>query len=141
MSKSARSPPRCIVIAVPSGVGKTTFAREFLSKEAGVNPDLIASGLSQLQPELAHWWQVDYIWKTAKSSGKAVMELSSDALAVDLPEALTGVFGSDTVRRSVCETEFACLVFNEVFEVGAPRGWRRNRVLGTAAVCPVRWTV
>jgi predicted ABC-type ATPase len=37
--------------------GETTFAREFLSKEAGVvhfvNPDLIASGLSPLRPELA----------------------------------------------------------------------------------------
>ena len=39
------------------GAGKTTFAREFLSREAGVvhfvNPDLIASGLSPLRPELA----------------------------------------------------------------------------------------
>jgi predicted ABC-type ATPase len=53
MSKS----PRCIIIGGPNGAGKTTFAREFLSKEAGVvhfvNPDLIASGLSPLRPELA----------------------------------------------------------------------------------------
>ena len=57
MSKAARSSPRCIIIAGPNGAGKTTFAREFLSKEAGVvhfvNPDLIASGLSPLRPELA----------------------------------------------------------------------------------------
>ena len=57
MSKSARSSPRCIIIAGFNGAGKTTFAREFLSKEAGVvhfvNPDLIASGLSPLRPELA----------------------------------------------------------------------------------------
>ena len=49
--------PRCIVIAGPNGAGKTTFAREFLPKEAGivhfVNADLIASGLSPLNPELA----------------------------------------------------------------------------------------
>ena len=49
--------PRCIVIAGPNGAGKTTFAREFLPKEADVvhfvNVDLIASGLSPLQPELA----------------------------------------------------------------------------------------
>jgi len=49
--------PRCIVIAGPNGAGKTTFAREFLPREAGVihfvNADLIASGLSPLQPELA----------------------------------------------------------------------------------------
>lgn len=57
MSKSARSSPRCIVIAGPNGAGKTTFAREFLAQEAGVvhfiNPDLIAGGLSPLRPELA----------------------------------------------------------------------------------------
>ena len=57
MAKSARSSPRCIIIAGPNGAGKTTFAREFLAKEAGVvhfiNPDLIATGLSPLRPELA----------------------------------------------------------------------------------------
>lgn len=48
---------RCIVIAGPNGAGKTTFAREFLPKDAGivhfVNVDLLASGLSPLEPELA----------------------------------------------------------------------------------------
>ena len=55
-SKSAKN-PLCIVIAGPNGSGKTTFAREFLPKDAGVihfvNADLIASGLSPLRPELA----------------------------------------------------------------------------------------
>ena len=49
--------PRCIVIAGPNGAGKTTLAREFLPKNAGVvhfvNADLIAGGLSPLQPENA----------------------------------------------------------------------------------------
>ena len=57
MAKPKRSHPKCIIIAGPNGAGKTTFAREFLSKEVGVihfvNPDLIASGLSPLRPELA----------------------------------------------------------------------------------------
>ena len=57
MNKPGLLYPRCIIIAGPNGAGKTTFAREFLSKEAGVvhfvNPDLIASGLSPLRPELA----------------------------------------------------------------------------------------
>jgi predicted ABC-type ATPase len=57
MVKPGRSSPLCIIIAGPNGAGKTTFAREFLSKEMGVihfiNPDLIASGLSPLRPELA----------------------------------------------------------------------------------------
>jgi predicted ABC-type ATPase len=55
--KPGVSAPRCIIIAGPNGAGKTTFAREFLTREAGVvhfiNPDLIASGLSPLRPELA----------------------------------------------------------------------------------------
>jgi predicted ABC-type ATPase len=57
MAKPGRLYPKCIIIAGPNGAGKTTFAREFLSKEVGVvhfvNPDLIASGLSPLRPELA----------------------------------------------------------------------------------------
>ena len=45
------------MIAGPNGAGKTTFAKEFLPKEASVvhfvNADLIASGLSPLDPDLA----------------------------------------------------------------------------------------
>lgn len=52
-----KSPPVCVVIAGPNGAGKTTFAREFLPHEAGilhfVNADLIAGGLSPLNPSLA----------------------------------------------------------------------------------------
>jgi len=57
MAKPGLLSPKCIIIAGPNGAGKTTFAREFLDQEAGVvhfvNPDLIASGLSPLRPELA----------------------------------------------------------------------------------------
>lgn len=49
--------PRCVIIAGPNGAGKTTFAREFLPKDAGilhfVNADLIAAGLSPLEPSAA----------------------------------------------------------------------------------------
>lgn len=48
---------RIIIIAGSNGAGKTTFAREFLPKEAGcpvfVNADLIAAGLSPFEPEIA----------------------------------------------------------------------------------------
>ena len=56
MSLPSRKSPVCIVIAGSNGAGKTTFAREYLPKEAGVihfvNSDLIAGGLSPLRPEL-----------------------------------------------------------------------------------------
>ena len=46
---------KIVIIAGPNGAGKTTFAREFLPFEAGcpefINADLIAAGLSPLQPE------------------------------------------------------------------------------------------
>lgn len=49
--------PRCIVIAGPNGAGKTTMARELLGRSAAsirfVNADLIAAGLSPLNPESA----------------------------------------------------------------------------------------
>ena len=48
---------RIIIIAGPSGAGKTTFAKEFLPSEAGcpvfVNADLIAGGLAPFNPESA----------------------------------------------------------------------------------------
>lgn len=49
--------PQCIIIAGPNGVGKTTFAKQFLAQEVNiihfVNADLIAAGLSPLRPQLA----------------------------------------------------------------------------------------
>jgi predicted ABC-type ATPase len=57
MTQIASQKPRCIVIAGRNGAGKTTFAREFLLKDARithfVNADLIAAGLSPLQPQRA----------------------------------------------------------------------------------------
>ncbi len=47
--------PVCWIIAGPNGAGKTTFALEYLSQETQcrnfVNADLIAAGLSPLEPE------------------------------------------------------------------------------------------
>ena len=48
---------KVVIIAGPNGVGKTTFAKEFLVKDAEcpffVNADLIAAGLSPFTPEQA----------------------------------------------------------------------------------------
>lgn len=49
--------PNLYIVAGPNGVGKTTFAREFLPNYADcrnfVNADLIAAGLSPFAPEAA----------------------------------------------------------------------------------------
>lgn len=49
--------PRCVIIAGPNGAGKTTFATDFLPRKRGithfVNADLIAAGLSPLDPAFA----------------------------------------------------------------------------------------
>lgn len=49
------SPPTCWIIAGPNGAGKTTFALRYLPAVANcrnfVNADLIAAGLSPLEPE------------------------------------------------------------------------------------------
>jgi predicted ABC-type ATPase len=46
---------KVVIIAGPNGVGKTTFAREFLPNEAHcptfINADLIAAGIAPFQPE------------------------------------------------------------------------------------------
>jgi len=48
---------KIVIIAGPNGAGKTTFALEFLPREADcpnfINVDLIAAGLSPLQPDRA----------------------------------------------------------------------------------------
>lgn len=51
------SEKKVVIIAGPNGAGKTTFAKEFLPNEAEcpvfINADLIASGLSPFNPEIA----------------------------------------------------------------------------------------
>jgi predicted ABC-type ATPase len=57
MANSAQGGPRIVIIAGPNGAGKTTFAREFLPNEAEcpdfLNADLMAAGLSPIQPAAA----------------------------------------------------------------------------------------
>jgi len=54
---TSRRKPNLYIIAGPNGVGKTTFAREFLPYYVEclefVNADLIAGGLSPFMPERA----------------------------------------------------------------------------------------
>jgi predicted ABC-type ATPase len=49
--------PKVYIIAGPNGVGKTTFAQEFLPYYADcknfVNADMIAKGVSPFEPEAA----------------------------------------------------------------------------------------
>ncbi len=54
---SSASQPTCYVIAGPNGAGKTTFALRYLPEMTGcrnfINADLIADGLSPLNPSAA----------------------------------------------------------------------------------------
>jgi predicted ABC-type ATPase len=54
MTNANEKRPVCIIIAGPNGVGKTTFAREYLPNEIDfpvfINADLIAAGLSPFDP-------------------------------------------------------------------------------------------
>jgi len=85
---SPQKAPRCIVIAGPNGAGKTTFAREFLPNYAKVvhfvNADLIAGGLSPLNPAGA-----------ALASGRLVLKeldrLSTSRLDFAFESTLSGV--------------------------------------------------
>jgi predicted ABC-type ATPase len=63
-----------LIIAGPNGAGKTTFAREFLTQEANcptfINADLIAAGLSPIEPE-----------KAAMQAGRLMLQTMSAAVA------------------------------------------------------------
>ncbi len=65
--RKRKAQPRCLLIAGPNGAGKTTFAREYLPSDARVinfvNADLIAAGLSPIDPKLA-----------AVASGRVVLQ-------------------------------------------------------------------
>ena len=57
MSRPIHSGKKIVIIAGPNGSGKTTFAEQFLPREAEcpdfINADLIARGLSPFAPERA----------------------------------------------------------------------------------------
>ena len=80
------------IIAGPNGVGKTTFAREFLPKYADcknfVNADLIAQGMSPFSPETAairagrlSSSEIAFFSRTAR-----FLWFRDDALGAKLPE-------------------------------------------------------
>jgi len=92
----AKRTPRCIVIAGPNGAGKTTFAKEFLPNEAGVlhfvNADLIAAGLSPLDPAAA---QV----AAARILLKELDRLSGERKDFAFETTLSGITYVDRLRK------------------------------------------
>lgn len=90
MPRLTKRPPRCIAIAGPNGAGKTTFARRYLPEDAGVirfvNADLIAGGLSPLDPRLA-----------ALQAGRLTLR------EVDRARRLTG-----SLVPGLCRTQIGC---------------------------------
>lgn len=51
--RSSENPPRAIIVAGPNGAGKSTTSRFLLGGEMNIyiNPDLIATGMSPVDPE------------------------------------------------------------------------------------------
>ena len=96
MNTATRKHPRCIIIAGCNGSGKTTFARSYLQKEQGVvnfvNADLIAAGLSPLNPELA-----------AHTAGKLVLteldRLASDRVDFAFETTLSGRAYANRIKK------------------------------------------
>lgn len=92
----AKRKPRCIVIAGPNGAGKTTFAKEFLPNEAKVlhfvNADLIAAGLSPLDPAAA---QV----AAARILLKELDRLSDERKDFAFETTLSGITYVDRMRK------------------------------------------
>jgi predicted ABC-type ATPase len=86
--------PRCIVIAGPNGAGKTTFAREYLPKVAGViqfvNADLIAQGLSPLEPQFA-----------ALAAGRVLLQRVNNLTAIRTDFAFESTLSGLTYARQL----------------------------------------
>lgn len=86
--------PKVIIIAGPNGVGKTTFAKEFLPNEAGtlqfVNADMIAAGISPFAPDTA-----------AVSAGRVMIkrleDLSAEGVDFAIETTLSGTWLKDHI--------------------------------------------
>lgn len=89
-------PHRIIIIAGPNGVGKTTFAHEFLPREAHcpdfINADLIAAGLSPFNPDAA-----------ALPAGRLMLEEMALRLADGLSFAFETTLSGVTYARRIPE--------------------------------------
>ena len=99
---------KIVIIAGPNGAGKTTFARHFLLQEARcpdfINADLIAQGLSPLQPE------------AVASEAARIMLQRMDALtAVGLSFAFETTLAGRTYIRRIHEWQAAGYLVKLVF--------------------------
>jgi predicted ABC-type ATPase len=95
MDKKIRQPV-CHVIAGPNGAGKTTFALRYLPDIANcenfVNADLIAAGLSPINPTTA-------ALKAGRMVLERIEELSSKGLEFGFETTLAGKHHSRTIQR------------------------------------------
>jgi predicted ABC-type ATPase len=86
--------PKVIIIAGPNGVGKTTFAREYLPHEAAtlqfVNADLIAAGISPFDPASADV-------SAGRVMIKRLQDLSNEGLDFAIETTLSGMWLRDHI--------------------------------------------
>jgi predicted ABC-type ATPase len=91
--------PRCIVIAGPNGPGKTTFAREYLPRDARnvhlVNADLIAGGMvKRLRGWKAAGYRIEMVFLRLVS-----VDLALRRIAARVKQGGHDVGRADVVRR------------------------------------------
>ena len=86
--------PDCYIVAGPSGVGKTTFACEFLPKYMNctrfINPDLIAAGLSPFD-----------VYRAMLKAGRLVLEGIADCIRKKETFAFETTLSGRTYARTI----------------------------------------
>jgi predicted ABC-type ATPase len=112
---------RILIIAGPNGAGKTTFAFEYLRHEAAmknfINADLIAQGLSPLNPESA-----------AVQAGRIMLQMEESLAAAGQSFAIETTLSGLTYLRRIREWQSQGYKVSLIFLWLPDADWAKSRV-------------